>query len=123
MGNREWVSLAKRLVLGVLYHFGIKHGIGAESLCEFFKSVHLETHVGVSANALRQLKHRVEDVIVTYEVSQSEQCQPLNKLGICLGGDETFLDCRSWCWWNWRVGLSLQKLNVRIVSMKPGVTS
>ncbi|MBE9068683.1 DNA-binding protein [Leptolyngbya cf. ectocarpi LEGE 11479] len=80
----------KRLVLGVLYHFGIKHGIGAESLCEFFKSVHLETHVGVSASALRQVKHRVEEVIVAYAVSQSEQCQSHNKPGICLGGDETF---------------------------------
>ncbi len=80
----------KRLVLGVLYHFGIKQGIGAESLCEFFKSVHLETHVGTSASALRQLKHRLEEVVVSYEASQSEQCQPLNQPGICLGGDETF---------------------------------
>ena len=79
-----------RLVIGVLYHFGIKHGIGAESLCEFFKSIHLETHVGVSPSALRQLKHRVEEVIVAYEDSQSEQCQPDNQPGICLGGDETF---------------------------------
>lgn len=83
-------SWLKRLVLGVLYHFGIKHGIGAESLSEFFKSVHLATHVGSSASALRDLKHRLEAVIVSYEAAQSKQCQPLNKPGICLGGDETF---------------------------------
>ena len=79
-----------RLVVGVIYHFGIKHGVGAESLSEFFKAVHLDTHVGSSASALRQLKHRLDEAIVAYEAAQAEQCEPSNKPGICLGGDETF---------------------------------
>ena len=79
-----------RLVVGVIYHFGIKHGVGAESLSEFFKAVHLDTHVGSSASALRQLKHRLYEAIMAYETAQAEQCQPVNKPGICLGGDETF---------------------------------
>ena len=79
-----------RMVVGVIYHFGIKHGVGAESLSVFFKAVHLDTHVGSSASTLRQLKHRLHAAIMSYEAAQAEQCQPANKPGICLGGDETF---------------------------------
>lgn len=79
-----------RLVVGVIDHFGIKHGVGAESLSEFFKAVHLDTHVGSSASALRQLKHRLYEAIMAYETAQAEPCHPVNKPGICLGGDETF---------------------------------
>lgn len=79
-----------RLVVGVIYHFGIKQGVGAESLSVFFKAVHLDTHVGSSASALRQLKHRLQQAIVAYEAAQAEHCQPSDKSGICLGGDETF---------------------------------
>lgn len=80
-----------RLVIGVIYHFGIKHGVGAESLSVFFKAVHLDTHVGSSASALRHLKHRLEEAIVAYEVAQADQCPPSDHPGICGGGDETFL--------------------------------
>ena len=49
----------KVLVLGVVYYFGIKHGIGAESLSGFFKAVHLNHHVGTSASSLRKLKQKM----------------------------------------------------------------
>jgi hypothetical protein len=80
----------KVLVLGVVYYFGIKHGIGAESLSEFFKAVHLNHHVGTSASSLRKLKQKMRDAIEAYEVSQREHCQPHEGQGICVGGDETF---------------------------------
>ncbi len=31
-----------RLVIAVVYHFGIKQGVGAESLSAFFKAIHLD---------------------------------------------------------------------------------
>ena len=65
-----------RLVIAVVYHFGIKHSVGAESLSAFFKAIHLETQVGCSPTALRQLKHRVEEEIVAYEAAQTDAGPP-----------------------------------------------
>jgi hypothetical protein len=79
-----------RLVIAVVYHFGIKQGVGAESLSAFFKAIHLDTHVGSSATALRHLKHRVEAAIVEYGSAQAERCQPSEGQGVWLGADETF---------------------------------
>lgn len=79
-----------RLVIAVVYHFGIKQGVGAESLSAFFKAIHLNTHVGHSPTALRQLKHRVEAAIVEYASAQAEDCQPIEGQGVWLGADETF---------------------------------
>ena len=79
-----------RLVIAVVYHFGIKQGVGAESLSAFFKAIHLDTHVGSSPTALRQLKHRVEAAIVDYGSAQAEDCQPTEGQGVWLGSDETF---------------------------------
>jgi hypothetical protein len=79
-----------RLVIAVVYHFGIKQGVGAESLSAFFKAIHLDTHIGSSPSALRQLKHRVEAAVVDYGSAQAEQCHPTEGQGVWLGGDETF---------------------------------
>jgi hypothetical protein len=79
-----------RLVIAVVYHFGIKQGVGAESLSAFFKAIHLDTHVGSSPTALRQLKHRVAAAIVDYGSAQAQQCQPTEGQGVWLGSDETF---------------------------------
>lgn len=79
-----------RLVIAVVYHFGIKHGVGAESLSAFFKGIHLDTHVGSSPTTLRRLKHRVEAAIVDYANAQAERCQPRAGQGVWLGADETF---------------------------------
>jgi len=79
-----------RLVVAVLYHFGIKQGIGADSLSSFFRDLHLETHVGISASALRQFEQRISEMILAYEAAQAETCQRVEGRGICLGADETF---------------------------------
>ena len=86
MGS-QWLKV---LVLGVVYYFGIKHGIGAESLSEFFEAVHLNHHVGTSASSLRKLKQQMRDAIEAYQAAQDEHCQPREGHGICVGGDETF---------------------------------
>ena len=83
----QWLS---RLVFGIVYYFGIKQGVGAESLSEFISAVHLDTHVASSASALRQLKQRVNQTVIDYEAAQSEQCEPTEGQGICVGADETF---------------------------------
>ena len=79
-----------RLVFGIVYYFGVKQGVGAESLSEFICAMHLDTHVASSASALRELKQRVSKTVIDYERAQAEQCKPAEGQGICVGADETF---------------------------------
>ena len=79
-----------RLVFGLVYYFGIKQGVGAESLSEFICAVHLDTHVASSASALRQLKQRVNQAVLDYKEAQAARCEPTAGQGICVGADETF---------------------------------
>lgn len=83
----DWLKL---FVLGVVYYFGIKQGIGAESLEEFFKAMRLEGHVACSATTWRSLKKKIGEAIVAYGMTQAEHCQPSAGQGICVGADETF---------------------------------
>src|SRR5262245_26805969 len=43
--GRAWLI---RLVVATLFVFGLKRGVGAETLSEFFSRLHLEGHVGLS---------------------------------------------------------------------------
>jgi len=74
----------------VIYYFGIKQGIGAESLSEFFKAMRMNRHVACSFSTLRKMKKKMREAIVAYESAQAKQCQPSEEHGICVGGDETF---------------------------------
>jgi hypothetical protein len=82
-----WLKL---LVLGSIFFFGIKHGIGVGELSQFLKALRLGLHVGCSASALDQLKQRMMDTIEAYETAQAEHCQPQAGQGICVGADEVF---------------------------------
>ena len=84
-----WLRL---LVFGVIYCFGIKGGIGAESLSAFFHLLHLEARIGCSASALGELERQVKAQIVAYGQAQSEACSGEQPIGICVGADETFYE-------------------------------
>ena len=64
-----WLKL---FVLGVVYYFGIKQGIGAESLEEFFKAMRWERHVACSATTWRSLKKKMREAIVAYGMTQAD---------------------------------------------------
>jgi len=87
--GREWL---RRLVFAVIYEFGIKGGIGSDSLSSFFHRLRLKEQFGCSASALRTLEVRLREVILTYEQIQRSSCQGAQRIGICVGGDETFYD-------------------------------
>ncbi len=80
----------KRLVLAVIYHFGIKQGVGSDSLSDFFRAIQLNQQVGISASTLRRLEQEMRLQIISYETAQSKDCKPKLGQGICVGGDETF---------------------------------
>lgn len=83
----QWLRL---LVFGVIYWFGIKGGIGSDSLSSFFHQLRLEQQIGCSASALRELEVQFKEAILAYEQAQSESCHAEQRIGICVGGDETF---------------------------------
>ena len=82
-----WLKL---LVLGSIFFFGIKHGVGVGELSQFLKTLRLGLHVGCSPSALDQLKQQMKIAIEAYEAAQAEHCQPHEGQGICVGGDEVF---------------------------------
>src|SRR6187200_3560475 len=55
--GRTWLI---RLVVATLLVFGLKRGVGAETLSEFFGHLRLEAHVGCSPSALRCVMHTLE---------------------------------------------------------------
>lgn len=85
--GEEWLRL---LVFGVIYCFGIKGGIGADSLSTFFHLLRLEERIGCSASALRKLEVQIKEKIIAYGTSQKESWQGEQAMGICVGADETF---------------------------------
>lgn len=82
-----WLRL---LVLGSIFFFGIKHGIGVGELSAFLKALRLGLHVGCSPSALEKLKNQMKATIAAYEVAQAEHCQPHDGQGIAVGSDEVF---------------------------------
>src|SRR5207247_9212035 len=59
--GRHWLI---RLVVATLFVFGLKRGVGAETISEFFGHLHLEAHVGCSPRALRSVMHTLERIIL-----------------------------------------------------------
>src|SRR5262252_8751387 len=59
--GRRWLT---RLVVAALYTFGLKRGVGLETLSEFFTHLHLETQVGCSPSALRGVMEALAGTIV-----------------------------------------------------------
>ena len=65
--GQDWLH---RLVFAIIYVFGIKGGIGADRLSEFFHRVHLERHVGCSPSALDRLRTEFEATLLAYPPEQ-----------------------------------------------------
>lgn len=86
----QWLH---RLVWTVVYVFGIKRGIGNETLSEFFQMLHLEGRIGVSPNALQGIRAQMEQQILRYRDEQQAQLQQSQTpVSVCLGADETFFE-------------------------------
>ena len=59
--GRQWLT---RLVAATLYLFGLKRGVGTDTMSEFFARLHLETHVGCSPSALRGVRQTLAQTSV-----------------------------------------------------------
>jgi uncharacterized protein DUF6399/IclR-like helix-turn-helix domain-containing protein len=88
--GRQWLT---RLMVATLYTFGLKRGVGVETMSEFFARLRLERQVGCSPSALR-------GVMQTLEAALLETAGRWEKDGVAAGEvreiigavDETFLE-------------------------------
>ena len=82
-----------RLVVATLYTFGLKRGVGAETLSEFFGRLHLETQVGCSPSALRGMLQALEHVILETAAAWEHEGIATREGRPVIGAvDETFLE-------------------------------
>jgi hypothetical protein len=87
--GRNWLI---RLVVATLFVFGLKRGVGAETLSAFFGHLHLEAHVGCSPSALRRVMHTLERIILDTAAAWEQEGIAHGEIRPIIGAvDETFL--------------------------------
>src|SRR2546429_9384941 len=58
--GRQWLT---RLVVATLYTFGLKRGVGVDTISAFFSHLHLEMQMGSSPGALRGVMQALERAV------------------------------------------------------------
>jgi hypothetical protein len=131
--GQQWLI---RLVIATLYTFGLKRGVGAETLSEFFMRVRLDQHVGCSPSALRHLMQVLEQATLETTAAWEHEGITEGQVGAIIGAvDETFLERlmlvfidlasgyvlleevaedRSYDTWHTRVSARLETLGTRV---------
>jgi len=87
--GRAWLI---RLMVATLFVFGLKRGVGAETLSEFFGRLRLEAHVGCSPSALRCVMHTLERLLLETAAAWEKEGIAHGEIRPVIGAvDETFL--------------------------------
>ena len=81
-----WLRL---LVFATLYFFGLKSGVGMDTLSQFFKMIRINTHVGVSPSALRTQVNKMEILLPQFQ-GECEKSIKKQSRKVVAGLDETF---------------------------------
>jgi hypothetical protein len=82
-----------RLVVAALFIFGLKRGVGAETISEFLSRLRLEAHIGCSPSALRGIMDLLETRILETAVTWEHQGVAAGEIRPIIGAaDETFLE-------------------------------
>ena len=88
--GRQWLT---RLVGATLYTFGLKRGVGMDTLSEFFARLRLETQVGCSPSALRGVMEALVDTLVETTQGWEQDGVAGGEVREIIGAvDETFLE-------------------------------
>jgi Family of unknown function (DUF6399)/IclR helix-turn-helix domain len=88
-GGRTWLI---RLVVATLFVFGLKRGVGTETLSEFFGRLRLEGHVGCSPSALRTVMYTLERLVLEAAAAWEKEGIAHGEIRPVIGAvDETFL--------------------------------
>jgi IclR helix-turn-helix domain len=82
-----------RLVVAALFIFGLKRGVGAETISEFLSRLRLEAHIGCSPSALRGIMDMLATMILETAVTWEHQGVAAGEIRPIIGAvDETFLE-------------------------------
>jgi Family of unknown function (DUF6399)/IclR helix-turn-helix domain len=88
--GRHWLT---RLVVATLYTFGLKRGVGLDTMSEFFVRLHLGMQVGCSPSALRGVMQALEAALLeTAEAWEQDGCAGGAMREVIGAVDETFLE-------------------------------
>ena len=88
--GRQWLT---RLVVATLYTFGLKRGVGLDTMSEFFTRLHLATQVGGSPSALRGVMQALEAALLETTAAWEQQGCASGAMREVIGAvDETFLE-------------------------------
>jgi hypothetical protein len=88
--GRRWLM---RLVVATLYIFGLKRGVGVETISEFFARLHLATSIGSSPSALRGVVQALEQIILETGQAWEQNATAGGEGPEIIGAvDETFLE-------------------------------
>jgi len=88
--SAEGMAWLKLLVFGTIFHFGIRHGVGADMISDFFQLLRLEKHVGVSAPSIKTMRKKIEKLIIEFQEIHQSSDMSTKPLKIVGGVDETF---------------------------------
>lgn len=83
----QWLVL---LMCATIYCFGIRGGVGMDTIAEFFVLIRVHTHLGVSPRSLFRVTAEIETLILQYQTHH-----PPPKSGevqVIIGADETFFE-------------------------------
>ena len=87
--GRAWLI---RLVVATLFVFGLKRGVGAETLSEFFSRLRLDGHIGCSSSALRSVMRTLERHVLDTTAAWEQEGIAHGEIRPVIGAvDETFL--------------------------------
>jgi len=88
--GRRWLT---RLVVATLYTFGLKRGVGVDTMSEFFARLRLETQVGCSPSALRGVIQALEAALLQTAAAWEKDGRTSGEIREIIGAvDETFLE-------------------------------
>src|SRR5262245_23477591 len=88
--GRQWLT---RLVVATLYTFGLKRGVGVDTMSEFFARLHLETQVGCSPSALRGVMQALEAVLLATAAAWEQDGRTHGEVREIIGAvEEPFLE-------------------------------
>ena len=88
--GRRWLT---RLVVATLYTFGLKRGVGVDTMSEFFARLRLETQVGCSPSALRGVIQALERALLETAAAWEKDGRTSGEIREIIGAvDETFLE-------------------------------
>ena len=88
--GRQWLT---RLVVATLYTFGLKRGVGMDTLHEFFTHLRLQTQIGCSPSTLRGVMQALEAALLETAVTWEQDGLAAGEVREIIGAvDETFLE-------------------------------